>query len=136
MWVEANSGGGGGGTETETTLWTNQSPSSSFSGGTLSLSDNWTNYSKIAFYYKSQTSSSDSNAAIYRTSDMANWSTSYSVSGCSGSLLGNASNRAYARTIFKTANANEIKIDSKAYALGNSAQNADYCVPTKITGIN
>ena len=40
--------GGGGGKYTETSLWTNPSPTSSFSGQTVTLSDSVSNYKYIA----------------------------------------------------------------------------------------
>lgn len=124
--------------ETETTLWENPSPTSAFYGGALSLSGNWTNYSKIVFYYKSRINSSDSNAAIYRTSDITNWSSNYYASGCTGSIMAAYDTYGWLRAILANGylGTDSFYIEMFAYSMTSTDTSSNYCILTKITGIN
>lgn len=65
--------GGGGGKYTETSLWTNPSPSSTFDAQTVTLSDSIDNYKYIAIRYKftAGTSDADYTTHIVSPSDIA-----------------------------------------------------------------
>lgn len=145
MWVEANSGsGGGGGTETETTLWENPSPTSSFSSTTVTLSDVFTNYKKIAFYYKAEIGSTDESRVIYEKAEMLKWlpkspsAASVAYGGGLSAFYYSGSSQAYIRSIWRYSDdSNENKLRFSATGrIGNSSTYNSYCIPTKVTGIN
>ena len=54
-------GGGGGATQTETVLWTNQSPSSDFAAQTVTLSDDMNNYDYLKVSYENYNAGAGTN---------------------------------------------------------------------------
>ncbi len=67
--------GGGGGKQTETVLWANSSPSSSFAAQNVTLSDSLSNYDYIKVTYRISTSDGTSTSAICSVSDFKNYNT-------------------------------------------------------------
>ena len=64
--------GGGGNTpaSTETVLWTNNSPTSTFANQTVTLSDNISDYDYLCFEYRSTTGSSAKTSKVFvKTTD-------------------------------------------------------------------
>jgi hypothetical protein len=126
------------GGETETTLWTNPSPTSSFSGQEVTLSDNYTNYKKIAFYFKYGTSSSYAESVeIYDTEkQIPLWYNMDDYTGrMSGAMAATSSGTIYSRLIWKNDSNNKFYI-RYCYREGSSSMSNGQCIPTKITGIN
>ena len=134
MWVEANSGsGGGGGGETETTLWTNPRPTNSFNGTIVELSDSYTNYKKIGFYYKDSYSSNNETVTFYNKEEIDKW---YDVGTYFvGAIAAIGSGSFYARYIRAYTVGTQFQFSS-AYKLGATTVSTNYWIPTKITGIN
>ena len=138
MWKKASGGGGGGGgTETETTLWTNPSPASSFTATTITLSDNYTNYKKIAFYFKFGSNTSDEAVEIYDTEkQIPLWYNMDNHTGrMSGVMAATDSGTTYYRLIWKTNSNNKFRI-RYCYGEASSSTENSPCIPTTITGIN
>ena len=62
----------GGGKMSETVLWTNPSPTSTFAGQTVTLSDNISNYKYIAIEVRWNNSTATSIKYIYDTAELPN----------------------------------------------------------------
>lgn len=136
MWVEANSGsgGGGGGGETETTLWTNPSPNAYFPQQTVTLSDDYTNYDKIAIYYRVSATDSAESRVIYASNDITDdWFGSSREPFFGGLCVMTSS--IYFRYFAKGSDPNKFTF-YVSYKAGSVSSSTDYCIPTKITGIN
>lgn len=61
-----------GGTFSETLLWSNPSPTVSYSSGTVNLSDNVTNYDYIKVTFRSSTTKSLTRSLIFEQKDWIN----------------------------------------------------------------
>lgn len=136
MWVEANSGsGGGGGGETETTLWTNPSPTSSFSSQTITLSDNYTNYKKIAFYFNVTTGTQEGCKIEYMKENVDAMDTRISGNRLAGGLCAFSTYLYFRGFSSDSLNLNQISLFNTYRTASTGSQNS-YCIPTKVTGIN
>ena len=125
--------GGGGGRYTETSLWTNASPTSSFAAQDVTLSDSIDNYKYIAIKYKFDTSSNVEGSVIFLVSDIKK-----SVQGvdtivsCIGASPQGIAN--YARRVFYTSNT-KIRIET-ATAMNKTGTSTAYVIPLEILGLN
>ena len=132
--------GGSGEQYTETSLWTNQSPSSAFSGQDVSLSESIDNFKYIAVRYKSTTTSSaeGSQAArvIYLVEDVKK-ATSPSAAlepvSAFGNLNSNNSNYFYRYIVYKGSTTLFL---SNSYSINASGNNTSLAIPLEILGLN
>ena len=128
--------GGGGGSETETTLWTNPSPSSAFGQQEVSLSSAYTNFKRLRFYYKAISSSAETSVE-YQKSVISSW-IQYGATVSNGDtegMLGGNYNAWYARQVRRGSTDSKVFF-STGTRLNASGTNGSVCIPTKITGIN
>ena len=127
-------GGGNTPVPTETVLWTNNSPTSSFANQTVTLSDNISNYDYLCFEYRSTTGSSAKSGKVYvKTTDFTN-----AGSGANTCQLGtyarNSSDVGYTRV---ATYASDTTITfSHSIRAGSSGQDDTSAIPTKISGIS
>ena len=135
---------GGGGGETETILWENESPSSNFAAQEVTLSQAYTNFSKLRFYFVYRTTILSPVMWVeYNVQDIVdNWRLGTGTAGTNvykmhGSFALVAANNIYSRYFAKDANNTPTIIRFWiAYRLSDASQTGAYLVPTKITGIN
>ena len=114
---------------TETVLWTNNSPTSSFAVQSVTISDDYTNYDYLEFYFRSTTSDDTEYRDIIPTSVLAK---STSASTCT---IGNSSSsKIRSRGIYATSNTS-IRI-SDCYPLNSTSASNTSVIPTKIVGIS
>lgn len=116
---------------TETTLWTNSSPSTSFSDQSVTLSESVENFKYIAFYVR--TSESD-NTESYVICDVDELKT-YIASGTHPELCmaSRVNNQQFTRMVFYV-DTTHIKYDN-AYELTGAPTRNSYVIPTKIVGL-
>ena len=131
--------GGGGGKYTETSLWTNPSPTSNFSGQDVTLSESIDNFKYIAVKFKSTTtSSSDSQMAtvIYKVEDIKK-ATSPSAAlqpvSAFGNLNSGNTNYNYRYIVYKGSTTLFI---ANAYSINASGNNSALAIPLEILGLN
>lgn len=125
--------GGGGGRYKETSLWTNPNPSSSYSNGTVTLSDDIDNYDYIKFTYKPWTTSSQIMSSLYPLSDVklsvSGNSTTHSVMSMICNLTDNSN---FARRVYY---ASDTSITFNAsYQINASNSSANTNIPQQIIG--
>ena len=127
--------GGGGQKYTETSLWTNQSPSSSFSLDTVTLSDAISNYKYLGIKYRMSTSVAEENIAIFNIDDVKQ-----SVQGGSTNhnilLIGTetSANAMFGRMVFYVSDTS-ITLQ-QCYRLYSQTLDNTLCIPLEILGIN
>jgi len=135
--------GGGGGSEIETILWINPDPTSNFRTQTVSLSQPYTNYDILRFYYKERENVTDEQWVEYRKEDIAKWRY-YGQTPPSGevrtmgAICGYYRNQSasYARQIQKQSESTTVDFNiSQAYKLNTAGVGYLFLMPTKITGI-
>lgn len=117
----------GGGGMTETTLWTNFSPSSSFEAQTRILNQDYTNFPYIRFYYRGSTSNTEERSVMIAKDDFTGKTL---VFGGNFDFTNSKARSCY--------NSGSDKIYfSSSYELKSSSQSASgsYIIPTKITGV-
>ncbi len=121
----------GGGKMTETTLWTNSSPTSTMADTTATLSDNLSNYDYLKVTYRISTSNATTNEVIVPVSDFKamKYGNTYNFMGVSAYV----SSLAYCRPIEYTSETT-IKI-YQARKLYNSGYGNTIAIPTKISGL-
>lgn len=125
-------------TEIETRLWANPDLTANFSAQEVTLSDNYTNYDKIRFYYYSYDGSASVETYVeYAKEEIDKWGRQGSVSN--GSILGSIaqyySSTSYARPILKKSSGNNGFYFYNAGKVNGSGTGTSVCKPTKITGI-
>lgn len=129
--------GGGGGRYKETSLWTNQSPSSNFSAQTITLSDNLSNYKYVAIRYKYSPSTSDTDYStdILSVDDFKKCIYNPSAAHNSFALLVQAvNNNLYARTVFYDT---DTSIQFTNYTqIGGTGSGVGNTIPLEILGLN
>ena len=118
---------------TETTLWTNPNPSSLYSNGTVTLSDDIDNYDYIKFTYKPWTTSSQIMSSLYPLSDVklsvSGNSTNHSVMSMICNLSDNSN---FARRVYY---ASDTSITFNAsYQINASNSSANTNIPQQIIG--
>ena len=138
MFIEMGQGGNGG--QTETTLWTNNAPTSAFTSQEISLSQAYTNFKRIRFEFRGSTTDSTEDAVEYLKEDVDDWviagvnPTAYKQIGGITFLYGGTS---YVRLIRKGTNNNASAFYiTTAYKGNQSGNSTSYGIPTKIVGIN
>lgn len=122
----------------ETTLWTNPSPTSNFgttssSGTTISLSTPLTAFDQIAIYVRHSTSNSTERKFIYDY-DALSHATDSDHSLAIGFAVGSSTSRV---RLFYKASSSKLGFPWGTYRLQAASQTASaaYIIPTKITGI-
>ena len=130
--------GGGGGRYTETSLWTNQSPSSDFAGQEVTLSDSIENYKyiKINYAYATSYNTGKCNTSIVvSVDDFKNMTYSTNDRHNIGALsVQNQSNTAYNRILFYVSNT-AVRFGTCYQQGTNTASNAN-SIPLEILGLN
>ena len=127
--------GGGGGQPTETTLWTNPSPSSSFAGQTVTLSDDMTNYDYLKFTYKAVSTLDTLGEDIIPTAKFVSYGSSMTTAGPKFAIgkTGTSSDDRYIRFLTYSSN---TTIDFKTPQKAGAAQTSNNaCIPVQIIGI-
>jgi hypothetical protein len=127
---------GGGGSATETVLWTNGSPTSSFASQTVTLSQTIENFDYIKIVFRKSTTNADEGILILPTKtvkeSLNNTASTYRC--CIGLCVGN-SNSTYVRTIFVNSGVYDaIGIDT-ATRLNASGTSNITAIPTQIIGL-
>lgn len=125
---------GGGGQMTETVLWTNPSPTTSFTLQTITLSENFTNYDYVRIYLKgSRTDNTE--CMIEVPSDKlkaAVTSVAYRPNIYIGGYDGNGTYQYVRRISYITDSSLSI---NSSYRINAAATNDNLFIPIKITGI-
>ena len=130
---------GGGPAESETTLWSNPDTTVDFTDQTVTLSDDYTNYSRIKIVTQLSKSNTDSMSVIYETSEIvtgSSWSTfnkftPSSPANFSKSTDQNVTIREY---LFKGATSVEISAALRVHPSAGGTYN-DTSIPVSIIGI-
>ena len=130
--------------ETETDLWTNADPSAAFDVQDITLSQAYTNFNKLRFYFVYRNTLLTPETWVeYDVSDIVdNWRSGSGAAGTnilkkegSFSLVVNSQN--YFRFFTKDADNPTTKFHFwRAYRLSDAASSTAYLIPTKITGVN
>ena len=125
---------------TETTLWTNNSPTSAFSTQDVTLSQDYTNFKRIKFEFRGTTTDATSASVEYLKEDIDNWAvagvspTGFKPAGAIPFLYGSQS---YMRLIRRTSASSASSFSvSVAYKVNSAGNTGSYGIPTKIVGIN
>lgn len=122
---------GGGGDLTETTLWTNSSPTSNFSAQEVTLSDSISNYDYIEIVWRVSTSNSTEGAVMMPVSTFIDSGTSYDKPKLSICVA--ATSALYARRVQYTSDTSVyITI---CYKVGSSGTSGAYAIPLYIKGV-
>ena len=123
--------GGGGAKQTETVLWTNSSPTTSFNAQTVTLSDDIDNYDEIKINYKQSSTNSLSASVSIPVSDLKNMT--IQASGIFFAIASmNSSSIGYFRRV---GYASDTQIEfTTAYRVNNSGTDATMAIPTSIVG--
>lgn len=125
---------GGGGDLTETTLWTNESPTSSIAAETdISLSQGYNNFDYIGVYFRVTTLIDTTYLVMCPTSVFDNATPSSGFRLC----LSNYTNSyTAARTIWRgsTSNYTSLKV-SAGYRINSTSTANSNVIPTKIVGL-
>ena len=125
--------GGGGGKYTETSLWTNSSPTSDFATQNVTLSDSIDNYKYIKIVWKAYKSATTTSSVIVLVNDFKsfNYVANYTV----GSLASNnSSNQPYARRyVYVSDTVIGFHDALRIYA---AATSNDMAIPLEILGLN
>lgn len=124
----------GGGSATETVLWTNGSPTSSFASQTVTLSQTIENFDYIKIVFRKSTTDADEGILILPTKtvkeSLNNTANTYRC--CIGMRIGSAT---YVRVIFVNSGVYDaIGIDSAARLSASGTSNTS-AIPLQIIGI-
>lgn len=120
-------GSGGGGTSYMETLWSNNSPASTFAEQTITLSDNMTNYDLLLIDYIFSTSAQDHATQLISVGILFGTAQSFSLR-----INAATYNRTGARNFYGMTNANQIHFEGASY---NTSSNNGYAIPYRIIGI-
>ena len=130
--------GGGGQKYTETSLWTNPNPTSSFDAQTTTLSESMDNFMYLKFVYKvyADAATNPTNNVIISVEDFKTTNyTSGTVSlGLTAAASASGTNYIWSRVAYYASNTT-IGFSSARSAGANSTNNAR-SVPTEILGLN
>lgn len=124
--------GGGGAKQTETVLWTNSAPTSSFAKQDVTLSDDINSYDYLKFTYRVTTSAADFLNYIISVSDFKKSVESTSSHHCVLGLSTDDSVAHTRRVYYKTDTTVNF---NNAYQLNAAASNNATVIPTSIIGI-
>lgn len=122
----------GEGTFQETTLWENSSPTASFSGQAVTLSDDITNYDYVRIYWNNNTSSSENASIIVPTDIMA---MSGAVAGSIQITLGSRTSVDNRVRIVRYSSDTDLIIGDNR-SVGEAGGNNNGIIPIKITGLS
>ena len=126
--------GGGGGRYTETSLWTNPSPTSEYSGGNVTLSDSLSNYKYIKIKTRLATTNANTWSTIYLVNDFKTFAQNSIASGYGHIGSMNSSNARRSRGLVYV---DDTTVNFKvAYEDGNSTLVNTTIIPTEILGLN
>lgn len=120
----------GGGGETETTLWTNSSPTSGMISETVTLSDNLTKYRYLKIEWRRSTTDSTSASMRVLPSEFK----SFDSSATPKFLMGTGTTTYYARAVVYASDTSVTF--SQCRQVNGTGSASGNCIPTKITGIN
>lgn len=126
---------GGAKKETETVLWTNDSPTSAFAAKTVTLSDSLENYDKLRIYAIRTTGTSDHVVSfdVNIAEDLDYFVNGENKMAFSISMLGEKYN--YSRIGYITTFKTGIYFTTAYRMNATSGHNTGYCIPVKISGI-
>ena len=116
---------------TETVLWTNNSPTSTFAGQTITLSDSLDNYTYVKIKYRISTSVSTESSAIVPVSEfvrMTQTSNTFKIG------TGSFESSTYVRTAYY-GSATTI-VFNNGYQLGSTSQANGKLIPVSVIGIS
>lgn len=132
--IPMNSGSSGGGL-TETTLWTNPSPTSAMAGGTtFTLSDDYTNYDYLKFTYRFSTTDATEGEVIVPKSSVDSSVSSVQNSNRIG--LSVVTTSAASRLISRSNSTTTTELaTTNSRAWGGTGQSTTTIIPTKISGL-
>ena len=119
------------GGSTETVLWTNNSPTSTFAGQTITLSDSLDNYTYVKIKYRISTSVSTESSAIVPVSEfvhMTQTSDTFKIG------TGSFDSSTYVRTAYY-GSATTI-VFNNGYKLGSTSQANGMLIPVSVIGIS
>lgn len=119
------------GGSTETVLWTNNSPTSSFSGQTITLSNSLDNYTYVKIKYRISTSVSTESSVIVPVSEfvrMTQTSNTFKIG------TGSFDSSTYVRTAYYDS-ATTIAFNN-GYKLGSTSQANGMLIPVSVIGIS
>lgn len=122
---------GGGGGLTETTLWTNSSPTSNMSATTVSLSQAVTNFDYIKFTYRFSTSNSSEYAVILSATDVTKSATT-SGNFTIALMVRSSSYYRIRRVTYNSSTSLDVSLAWDANHQGSSSSEA---IPIKISGL-
>lgn len=126
--------GGGGEKYTETSLWTNSAPTSSFASQAVTLSESIDNFKYIKIKFRLSTSNSTTSETVYSVGDFKTY-TSTTALGISGGLVGQpVASQGYVRKAIYSSST-QIQFDT-AYRLAVNDANTSYLIPLEILGLN
>ena len=120
----------GGGDLKETILWTNPSPTSSFGGVDVSLSETIENFKYVKLYFRISTSNSTQSATIYEK-DIFKAFTS-AGNGASGAISARQSNTNYFRRV---AYKSPTEITYLNTVTASGGYDGNYLIPLKFCGL-
>lgn len=124
----------GGGTLKETVLWTNPSPTSAFTGQTVTLSRSYTDFDSIKIIYN-MSETLQTQGEIILSKDMLDKITSSTAPSFRAAILMiNASYSIRVRSINTTNDSTQINFSNSAPFNGAGIDNS-YCVPISIIGM-
>ena len=117
-------------TPTETTLWTNSSPTSTFAAQTVNLSQAYSNFDYLKFVFRRSTSDSYEAVFVFPKSEFTSKSRSLTV-GISGTTAGSDN---IMRNIYQSSGSTSQMKFSTGWSYGNTNVPGN-CIPKSIIGI-
>ena len=123
--------GGGGGKYTETSLWTNQSPTNSFSTQTVTLSQGMSNYKYLKIVHRISAGNATENTTIYPVDDLKRTGNGTYVP--LDGLLSKA-DATYSRSLYYVSDTSITF--STSYKVSNATANDNTNIPLEILGLN
>ena len=117
-------------TPTETTLWTNSSPTSTFAAQTVNLSQSYSNFDYLKFVFRRSTSDSYEAVFVFPKSEFTSKSRSLTV-GISGTTAGSDN---VLRNIYQSSGSTSQMKFSTGWSYGNTNVPGN-CIPKSIVGI-
>ena len=119
--------GESGGAPTETTLWSNDSPTSAFAAGTINLSDSIANYDAIQFKYRMSTANDNTRTNIYPKSDYMN-NANFTLADFVASLA------VFQRILTKDSNTSFSITTAYRWNTSSTSSN-NYIIPIEVAGL-
>lgn len=132
--------GGGSAKYTETSLWTNSAPTSTFAAQDVNLSDNISSYAyiKVRFAYGIASGYTDiQSEVIYKTDKLSKTSNVANVVPSIGCISTTGNGYRFSRQFYKNGD-NKIHFDAAFYVTGTSGNTSytDNLIPLEILGLN